>query len=73
MQETRTQTPELLNVKAVAALLDCSQRTVWRMADAGRMPRPLKLGAMVRWKKTDLHSWLAEGCPMVRTVKAVKS
>jgi predicted DNA-binding transcriptional regulator AlpA len=30
----------LLGVREVAALLGCSTRHVYRMADAGRMPRP---------------------------------
>jgi len=42
----------LLDVKAVAALLRCSERHVYRMADAGKMPAPVKLGALVRWPRT---------------------
>ncbi len=59
----------LLDVEAVAELLDCSTRHVYRLADAGRLPRPVKLGALVRWPRTDLNDWLAAGCPSVRTVK----
>jgi excisionase family DNA binding protein len=63
---TKHSTALLLDVKAVAALLDCSPRTVYRLADWGKMPRPLKLGAMVRWKRADLEAWVAEGCRPVR-------
>lgn len=31
--------PALLDVRAVASLLGCSQRHVYRLADAGRLPR----------------------------------
>jgi excisionase family DNA binding protein len=58
----------LLDVHAVAALLDCSARHVYRLADAGRMPRPLKIGALVRWRRADLDEWLVAGCPAVRRI-----
>jgi excisionase family DNA binding protein len=60
---------ELLDVKAVAALLDCSSRHVYRLADAGRMPRPLKLGALVRWRRAELQQWVTDGCRPVRSVR----
>jgi excisionase family DNA binding protein len=53
----------LLDVRAVAVLLDCSSRHVYRLADAGRMPAPVRVGALVRWRRADLDSWLAAGCP----------
>ena len=56
----------LLDVQGVAELLDCSARHVYRLADAGRMPRPVRLGALVRWRRTDLDNWLAAGCPDLR-------
>jgi excisionase family DNA binding protein len=58
--------PALLDVRAVAALLDCSTRHVYRLADAERMPKPLKLGTLLRWRRADLDAWLADGCPAVR-------
>jgi excisionase family DNA binding protein len=56
----------LLDVRAVAELLDCSARHVYRLADAGRMPAPVRIGALVRWRRSDLNAWLAEGCKPVR-------
>lgn len=56
----------LLDVRAVAALLDCSPRHVYRMADAGQLPAPVRLGALVRWRRQDLDAWLADGCRPVR-------
>ncbi len=53
----------LLDVQAVAQLLDCSSRHVYRMADTGRMPPPVRLGALVRWRRQDLDAWIAAGCP----------
>jgi excisionase family DNA binding protein len=53
----------LLDVRAVAVTLGCSPRHVYRLADGGRMPAPLRLGALVRWRRADLDAWLAAGCP----------
>jgi excisionase family DNA binding protein len=58
--------PVLLDVRAVAALLGCSARHVYRLADAGQMPPPLHLGALVRFRRADIDGWLAQGCPRVR-------
>ena len=56
----------LLDVNAVAQFLSCSTRHVYRLADAGRMPRPRKLGTLVRWDRQELEKWLADGCPACR-------
>lgn len=71
----RTTTPptespaKLLDVGAVAELLDCSTRHVYRLADSGRMPAPVKLGTLVRWPRQAIEEWIAAGCPPVRTAK----
>ena len=63
---------ELLDVKDVAALLNCGARTVYRQSDAGRIPRPVKLGALVRWRRAELLDWIAAGCPSCRHIKGGK-
>jgi excisionase family DNA binding protein len=62
-----TPAAQLLDVRAVAALLDCSPRHVYRLADAGRMPPPVRLGTLVRWRRQDLAAWLDGGCKPYRT------
>jgi excisionase family DNA binding protein len=59
----------MLDVQAVATMLSVSSRTVYRLADAGRMPSPVKLGALVRWNRAVIDDWLAAGCPAARHVK----
>jgi excisionase family DNA binding protein len=59
--------PALIDVCAVAKLLNCSERHVYRLADAGRIPRPIKLGALVRWNRVQVEKWLADGCPATRS------
>jgi excisionase family DNA binding protein len=59
----------LLDVRAVASLLGCSPRHIYRLSDRGRMPAPIRLGSLVRWRRTDLDSWLADSCPPVRPTR----
>lgn len=58
--------PKMLTVHDVARMLNCSARTVYRLADSGRMPRSVKLGALVRWPREVVEQWIAEGCPSMR-------
>jgi excisionase family DNA binding protein len=53
---------QLLDVRAVAALLGCSARHVYRLSDGGQMPRPRRLGALVRWSRQEIETWIADGC-----------
>ncbi len=65
MQETTKSPSRLLTVEAVASMLDVSKRHVYRLSDAGRMSRPVKLGGAVRWDGTAISNWIAAGCPQV--------
>ena len=65
----RTVGAALLSVEQVAELLNCSRRHIYRLADSGRLPRPVRLGALIRWRRTELTEWLDAGCPAVRTAK----
>lgn len=69
MQTTMIPEPTLLDVKAVAALCGCSSRTVYRLSDGGKMPAPVRLGGLVKWRRAELETWISEGCRPVRTVK----
>lgn len=63
---------ELLDVQDVAAMLRCSARHVYRLADSAQMPRPYKLGTLVRWSRAAIEEWIAGGCKSVRAPKAVR-
>ena len=56
----------LLDANDVARLLKCSRRTVYRLADSGRIPAPVRLGMLVRWSRQALDEWIVEGCPSRR-------
>lgn len=70
---TATNTAALLDVAAVAALLSCSTRTVRRLSDSAKMPLPLPIGGLRRWRAetgdpmTGVRDWIAAGCPSCRS------
>lgn len=62
--------PELLDVKAVAALLGVSVRHVHRLVALKRIPAPVNLGtksdrpnALIRFRRDQLDTWIKAGCP----------
>lgn len=50
----------------VSRRLACSQRHVDRLRDGRLMPPPMKLGSLIRWERSVIEAWIAEGCPAVR-------
>jgi predicted DNA-binding transcriptional regulator AlpA len=76
LQGAARELPAMLSVDDVGVLLACSSRHVYRLADMGRMPRPVKLGALVRWPRstgnpmTGILDWVAAGCPNCRNAGA---
>lgn len=62
----KTSGRRLGDVRTVATLLACSPRHVYRLADADRMPRPLRLGTLVRWDLDAIDQWIRAGCPCCR-------
>jgi excisionase family DNA binding protein len=55
--------PTLMTIHEVADLLRCSTRTIHRLIDRGEIPRPLRFGTLLRWPRTQIEGWQAEGCP----------
>jgi excisionase family DNA binding protein len=58
--------PAMLTADEVAAILKCSARTVYRLVDSGRMPPPVRLGALARWHPSTIQAWMDAGCPPCR-------
>jgi excisionase family DNA binding protein len=49
----------------VAKVLNIGIRTIWRWADTGVMPAPIRAGVngrIVRWNRAVIERWVAEGC-----------
>jgi predicted DNA-binding transcriptional regulator AlpA len=59
----------LIDAKEVGRILGCSWRTVLRLADAGRVPWGLKLGALRRWDLREIERFIEGGCKPVRAAR----
>ena len=56
----------LIDLKTTAKLLDVSPRTLHRLVELNAVPKPVKLGGLVRWQLADIIEWLDDGCPSER-------
>lgn len=61
--------PSLLPATEVARILAISQRTLWRLESAGRLPRAVRIGGSVRWRQDELYAWIEAGCPRRNAVR----
>ena len=55
--------PALLDVILLAALLGLSRSFVRKLHDTGRLPRPVRIGRAVRWRRDEVLAWIETGCP----------
>lgn len=53
----------LINAKQLAEMLSISERHLWRMRAAGKLPKTVKIGSCVRWLLSDIEMFLNMGCP----------
>lgn len=60
---TNAALPRLLTTAEVAALLRCSRVHVIRLARDGGLPKPLRIGAILRWREDVILEWLKSGAP----------
>jgi excisionase family DNA binding protein len=57
----------LIDAREVASQLGLSERSVWRFARTGRMPRSMAIGRARRWRADEVRAWIDAGCPDGRT------
>jgi excisionase family DNA binding protein len=63
MNEPLQNDAAFLTIRDVAKLIKCSDRHVTTMRKNGKIPKPVKLGAMVRWPRRVIEEWIEAGCP----------
>ena len=63
------QDERLLKVEEIASRLGVSRRTVYRLADVGQLPAPIRLGGMIRWRASEIERWLDGDCKPVRRAR----
>lgn len=60
MDDTIQFDPEFLTIEQVASKIGCSIRRVYLMRDAGHIPQALKIGPLIRWRRSSLEQWLQQ-------------
>jgi excisionase family DNA binding protein len=65
LREEPTDDIRLIGADELAALLNVSTRTVWRLLSTGRMVQPVRIGGSVRWRLNEVRDWISKGCPVV--------
>ena len=51
------------NTRQVAKMLNVSARHVSSLQVTGRMPKPIRIGRVVRWSHDEIKAWVEAGCP----------
>ena len=55
--------PLLISADELARLLDCSATHIWRMHSGGKLPKPVKIGRLTRWREAEVSAWVETGAP----------
>ena len=64
----------LIDVHTVAAKYEADERSIFRWADAGKIPFGVKLGSLRRWDLAEIDAHIANGCRPIRSAgKSVRS
>jgi predicted DNA-binding transcriptional regulator AlpA len=69
-------THDTLNRRLLAAVLLTGVSTLDKMMAARKVPKPFKVGKMLRWRSDEIRAWLIENCPDQdgwEKIKAVKA
>jgi excisionase family DNA binding protein len=56
--------PELMTIAEVAEMLQCTDRHIYRLEKDRKMPKALRPGALVRFRRKLIIEWIEAGCPM---------
>jgi predicted DNA-binding transcriptional regulator AlpA len=62
----------LISAGTLAGMLAISVRSVWRYRSAGKLPKPLEVGASLRWRLDDVRKWISLGCPDQKRFEILK-
>jgi predicted DNA-binding transcriptional regulator AlpA len=53
----------MMRKKALAQVLDLSERSLTRKDSAGQIPRAVNIAGAKRWRRTEIEAWIDAGCP----------
>ena len=64
--EVNSNNSELLTIAEVASLLKVTRRGIQNWLKEGRIPHPLRIATILRWRKLDIIEWIDKGCPNLK-------
>jgi prophage regulatory protein len=53
----------MVSPEELSTILGVSKRTLWRLVSAKLLPKPLRIGGSVRWRRDQIQQWIEQGCP----------
>lgn len=59
LEELSAREDRLLTIKEVQARLNLAESTIYDGMAAGRLPKPVKIGARARWRASDIAAVIA--------------
>ena len=62
----------LTDVHGFATMINRSARTIHRLNDAGKIPKPLRINRGLLWRKSDIFLWLENDCPSRRQFEKIR-
>jgi predicted DNA-binding transcriptional regulator AlpA len=62
-KQTENHETLLISANTLARLLDVSLRTIQRLCQQGKAPKPARFGRNARWRLDIIMRWIDEGCP----------
>lgn len=54
---------QMLNSNDLMALLGIKKSAFYQLKSTGKLPRPVRIGTIQRWRLADVERWLEFGCP----------
>ncbi len=53
----------MMDVREAARLCSFSESMIYKLNRAGKMPPPIRIGTLLRWRRRELLEWIEAGCP----------
>jgi predicted DNA-binding transcriptional regulator AlpA len=57
------------SVNALAKMLAVSPRTIWRLCQQTKMPKPIRYCRNARWRLDIISQWIKKDCPPTNDTK----
>ncbi len=63
--ENREDDSALVDAREAARLCRISPPMLYKLNADGKMPPPIRLGKLMRWRRKEIVEWIEKGCPDV--------